>query len=46
MIPDESGSSIAASMSRNSLERPVNGHVNRTYIAYERRPGRCRATSD
>ena len=32
-IPDESESEIAASMSRCSFERPVNGHVNRTHTA-------------
>src|ERR1700761_1069602 len=30
-IPAESEPKIAASMSRCSLERPVNGHVNRTH---------------
>jgi len=29
-IPDELGSDNAASMSRISSERPVNGHANRT----------------
>src|ERR1700733_4427203 len=36
--PAESESKIAASMSRCSFERPVNGHVNRAHTASKRNP--------
>ena len=42
-IPDRSWSDIAASMIRNSSVRPVNGHMKRTQMVYERKRPRHRA---
>ena len=41
--PDRSWSDIAALMIRNSSARPVNGHMKRTHMVYERKRPRHRA---